>query len=81
VNLYRANLLGRSRRPEDRRTDVPVLVVAPKRDPFLTAVVTEELDHLCSDVTVVRPDTGHWLPRTHPELLAGLVREHALAHA
>jgi pimeloyl-ACP methyl ester carboxylesterase len=81
VNLYRANLLGGSRRPAGRRTDVPVLVVAPRRDPFLTAVVTEDLDHLCSDVTVVRPDTGHWLPRTHPDLLAELVRQHALAHA
>lgn len=81
VNLYRANVLRRMRAPVPRHTDVPVLVVAPRRDPFLTAVTTEDLDRLCTDVSVVRPDTGHWLPRTHPDLLAGLVREHALAHA
>jgi pimeloyl-ACP methyl ester carboxylesterase len=85
LNLYRANfgqgarLMLRSR-PSGRRTDVPVLVVAPRRDPFLTALTTEDLDHLCSDVSVVRPDTGHWIPRTHPDLLADLVREHVLAH-
>jgi pimeloyl-ACP methyl ester carboxylesterase len=80
VNLYRANVL-RGMRREVRRTDVPVLVVAPRRDPFLTSLITEDLDLFCSRVEVVRPDTGHWLPRTDPELLAGLVRGHVLAHA
>lgn len=79
VNLYRANI-GRMRRPRERHTAVPVLVVAPKRDPYLRSVTVEDLDHLCSDVTVVRPDTGHWLPRSHPDLMADLVREHVEAH-
>lgn len=72
VNLYRANVGRRSRAPL-RHTDVPVLVVAPRRDPFLTAVVLEDLDRVCSDVRVERPDTGHWLPRADPDLLADLV--------
>lgn len=59
---------------------MPVLVVAPRRDPFLTAVTSEDLDHLCADLTVARPDTGHWVPRSDPDLLAGLVREHVMAH-
>ena len=80
LNLYRANVVRRARRPRSRRTDVPVLAVAPRRDPFLTALMVEDLDRLCSDVRVVRPDTGHWLPREDPDLLAGLVREHVLAH-
>ncbi len=86
LGLYRANFRQGTRRLRDggrssaRRTDVPVLVVAPRRDPFLTTVTTEDLDHLCSDVTVVRLDTGHWVPRTHPDLLSDLVREHVLAH-
>jgi pimeloyl-ACP methyl ester carboxylesterase len=80
VNLYRANVLRGVRRAAPRRTDVPVLVVAPRRDPFLTSVVTEDLHRLCSDVCVERPDAGHWLPRTDPDRLAGLVREHVRAH-
>lgn len=81
VNLYRANLRRAAGRGRDRRTDVPVLVVAPRRDPYLTAVTIEDLDRICSDVRVERPDTGHWLPRSHPDLLAELVREHVAAHA
>lgn len=79
VNLYRANL-SRMRRPRARHTTVPVLVVAPRRDPYLRSVTVEDLDHLCSDYSVVRPDTGHWLPRSHPDLMADLVREHVEAH-
>jgi pimeloyl-ACP methyl ester carboxylesterase len=80
VNLYRANVLRRMHRPLPRHTDVPVLVVAPLRDPFLTSVTVEELDRLCSDVRVVRPATGHWVPRTHPDLLADLVQDHVRQH-
>jgi pimeloyl-ACP methyl ester carboxylesterase len=81
VNLYRANVLPGLRRAAPRRTDVPVLVVAPRRDPFLTSVITEDLHRLCSDVCVERPDAGHWLPRSDPDRLAGLVREHVQAHS
>jgi pimeloyl-ACP methyl ester carboxylesterase len=96
VNLYRANMLqrgrraaagrgrrtaaGRGRRTALRRTHVPVVVVAPLRDPFLTSLVVEDLDRLCCDVRVVRPDTGHWLPRTAPDVLADLVLEQVRAH-
>lgn len=81
VNLYRANFVRGTRRASGRRTAVPVLVVAPRDDPFLTAVTTEDLDHLCSDVAVVRPEAGHWLPRSHPDLMAELVLEQVLAHS
>lgn len=79
VNLYRANVRRNARRQPPRHTDVPVLVVAPRRDPFLTDVTLEDLDLLCSSVRVVRPDTGHWVPRTHPDLVADLVRGHVTA--
>lgn len=81
LNLYRANLRRGTARDRDRRTDVPVVAVAPRRDPYLTGVTVEDLDRRCSDVRVVRPDTGHWLPRTHPDLLADLVLEQVRAHA
>lgn len=81
VNLYRANVSPRLRRPRRRHTDVPVRVLAPRRDPYLRSVTVEDLDHLCSRVSVERPDAGHWLPRSHPDLFADLVREHVTAHA
>lgn len=79
VNLYRANLRRAAGGRRRRRTDVPVLVVAPRKDPFLTGLVVEDLDRVSSDWRVVRPDTGHWLPRTDPDLLVGLVRDHVRA--
>jgi pimeloyl-ACP methyl ester carboxylesterase len=76
VNLYRANVPRRLARPGALHTDVPVLVVHPRRDRFLTGVLTEELDRWCSDLEVVEVDAGHWFPCTHPDELAALVLRH-----
>lgn len=80
VNLYRANILRRTRRPGRLRTAVPVLVVRPTRDDYVTGVLCEDLDQACSAVRVVEVDAGHWLPRTHPDVLADLVAEHVRSH-
>jgi pimeloyl-ACP methyl ester carboxylesterase len=75
LNLYRANVLGGARRSGRRRVDVPVLVVHPTRDPFLTEVVLEDLDDVCSDLRVERIDAGHWVIVTHADELARLLEE------
>jgi pimeloyl-ACP methyl ester carboxylesterase len=80
LDLYRANVLPRMRRPRRWRTDVPVLVVRPTRDPFLTAVVEDGLEEFCSDVRVVRVDAGHWVIVTDPDRIAALLAEHVGAH-
>ncbi len=80
LNLYRVNVRRRLRRPGRLRTDVPVLVVHPTRDPFLTAVLTEDLDVPCSDVRVEHLDASHWVIVTQPERVAALVREHVETH-
>lgn len=79
LGLYRANVFrGRRRR---LRTDVPVLVVQPERDPFVSEVFLDHLDDACSDVRVERLDAGHWVVLTHADELAGLVTAHVSAHA
>ncbi len=80
LELYRANVLQRMRKPGRLRTDVPVLVVHPTHDRFLTAVLTEDLDHACSDVRVEQVDAGHWVIETHADRIAELVRGHVEAH-
>lgn len=80
LELYRANVLQRMRRPGRLRVDVPVLAIHPTRDRFLTSLVTEDLDHACSDVRVEKVDAGHWVTVTEPERIAELVREHVEAH-
>lgn len=81
VNLYRANVPRRMARPRPLDVRVPVLVVHPRADRFVTRVLSEELERSCTDVRVVEVDAGHWFPRTHPGELADLVVEHVRAHA
>jgi pimeloyl-ACP methyl ester carboxylesterase len=80
LELYRANVVRRMRRPTAFRTDVPVLVVHPSRDRFLTAVLLEDLDARCSRLSTETVDAGHWVIVTHPDLVAELVRRHVEAH-
>jgi pimeloyl-ACP methyl ester carboxylesterase len=80
VGLYRANVPRRLLRPRPLRVRVPVLVVHPRHDRFVTGVLTEGLEEGCSEVRVVEVEAGHWFPRTHPEQLADLVLEHVRAH-
>ncbi len=80
LELYRANIVRRGRRPGQLRTDVPVLVVHPTRDRFVTEVMLEDLESACSDVTVVKVDAGHWVPRSHSAEIAALVTAHVRLH-
>jgi alpha-beta hydrolase superfamily lysophospholipase len=80
IELYRANVLRRMHHPTPFRTDVPVLVLHPTRDAFVTEVLLEDLDDRCSDLRVERLVAGHWAIVTHAEQVAGLVREHVEGH-
>jgi pimeloyl-ACP methyl ester carboxylesterase len=80
LELYRANILRRMRSPTPFRTDVPVLVVHPTRDRFLTEVLLEDLDDRCSDLRVERVDAGHWVIVTDADRIAALVIGHVDDH-
>ena len=78
VNLYRANL-GRVLRPRRDRVHVPVQVVVGEGDPVLTPHLFDELAVLADDAWLRVVDGAHWLPRTHPEVVAGNVAD-VVAH-
>jgi pimeloyl-ACP methyl ester carboxylesterase len=80
LELYRANVAHRMRRPTPFRTDVPVLVVHPTRDAFLTEVLLEDLDQRCSDLRVERVVAGHWVIVTHADRIAELLADHVEGH-
>jgi pimeloyl-ACP methyl ester carboxylesterase len=80
LSIYRANVVQRMRKPRTLRTDVPVLVVRPLRDPYLTALSVDSLDEHCSDVRVEEVDAGHWAIVTRADRLAELVTEHVRSH-
>jgi pimeloyl-ACP methyl ester carboxylesterase len=82
LDLYRANILPRLRSPRPGRTEVPVQVVVPLRDPFIGPETVDaiDLDRFCTTWRRVDVDSGHWLPRSDPEMLARLVTEWVRQH-
>lgn len=75
LELYRHNT-GRSR-PERqaRATEVPVQIIAPSGDPFISPTLQTEVGNWASRVRIRRPRGGHWLPRSKPSTVARLVTE------
>ncbi|MDN3936711.1 alpha/beta fold hydrolase [Arthrobacter sp. YD4] len=77
--LYRSNLFGRGARTDrpqgaSRRVNIPVQVVVPLRDAYLSPHLTEDLEGWIDDLTVVRVDGGHWWPASRPAEFARLLR-------
>jgi pimeloyl-ACP methyl ester carboxylesterase len=81
VNLYRANIVRRIRGRGVLHTDVPVLVVHPEKDRYLTPYVHEDLEEECSDLQLVTIRSGHWAARSVPDEVAALIHRHVAAHA
>ncbi|MGH3353188.1 MAG: alpha/beta fold hydrolase [Nocardioides sp.] len=72
VELYRANFLGKLVRPEPRPTDVPVQVLAPRDDAYVTVPLQTEAPRAYASSLVTRViEGGHWVVATEPEQVAG----------
>jgi pimeloyl-ACP methyl ester carboxylesterase len=80
VNLYRANVLRRLRTPGVLRTDIPVLVLHPTNDRYLTKFVHSGLERECSSLQRVEIKAGHWVLQTEPDRVAGLIGQHIAAN-
>ncbi len=76
VQLYRANMLPWLRKPgTDTTTDVPVQVLAPRRDPFISVSLQTDIGRWVPNLAVRELPSGHWLPRTHPHTVARCASE------
>jgi pimeloyl-ACP methyl ester carboxylesterase len=81
LQLYRSNILA-WRRPTPRQIEVPVQVLAPSRDPFLTVDLQVEAPKpYVRDLRTHVLDAGHWVMREQPQLVAGYLREFAQSAA
>jgi pimeloyl-ACP methyl ester carboxylesterase len=67
LELYRANVVPRLLRPEQRRTDVPVLAVSPEGDAFVTTPLQTDVARWAPNLSTQVVRGGHWLPGTIPE--------------
>jgi len=76
LQLYRANLFGRLGRARPRRIDVPVQVVVPSADPFVSAALaTGGPAPWVRDLRVRRVAGGHWVVATRPDVIARITSE------
>jgi pimeloyl-ACP methyl ester carboxylesterase len=73
VNLYRANFRRRPRLPGGPCTSLPVQLVVPLRDRYVTPALAATAEAFATDLTRVDIDAGHWAPRSHPAELARCV--------
>jgi NAD(P)-dependent dehydrogenase (short-subunit alcohol dehydrogenase family)/pimeloyl-ACP methyl ester carboxylesterase len=75
LGLYRANM-GRGKRPEgEGRTDVPVQLIVPTRDRYATESLLLSARGRASRLYVRRAPGGHWIARSHPDLVARWITE------
>ncbi|AHI00997.1 hypothetical protein GCM10010174_13770 [Kutzneria viridogrisea] len=72
LELYRANV---GRRWPARPTAVPVLQIVPTRDPYVTPQLVASAERWCERLTRRTVPVGHWVVRTHPELVASWITE------
>ncbi|MFD6796254.1 MULTISPECIES: SDR family oxidoreductase [Prauserella salsuginis group] len=75
LNLYRANMLRRLGGPGERRADVPVQVVAPTGDAYVTAPLQSAVERWAADLRVRRVSGGHWVARAQPRRIARAAAE------
>ena len=78
VAIYRANILRRLRSPA-RTTDVPVQLIVPTRDAFVSPELHADVERWVSRLRRREIDAGHWVIRSHPRQVATWVAEHVEA--
>jgi pimeloyl-ACP methyl ester carboxylesterase len=70
LGLYRANVRQRFRHPMMKFTEVPVQIIVPTSDRYVTPPLLDGLETWSSLVWRRDADAGHWIIRTHPEQVA-----------
>lgn len=70
VNLYRANGLSFSR----GTTSVPVQLVVPTKDAFLSPAIYADIAEFAPDVRRIDVVAGHWVVQSQPQLIADAIR-------
>ncbi|HEU5007818.1 MAG TPA: SDR family oxidoreductase [Jatrophihabitantaceae bacterium] len=78
IQLYRANMLPRLARPQPRSTRIPVQVLAPRGDMFVSVPLqTQAPAPYVAQLTTRVIAGGHWVVVDRPDLIARHVAEFA----
>lgn len=71
--LYRTNMFTALEPPPRRALGLPVHVIVPLQDPFLSPRLVEGLEDWVEDLTVTTVDGGHWWVASRPRAFAQLL--------
>ncbi len=75
MRIYRANIVQRLLSPRERRTEVPVQLVIARRDVAVRPAGYADTQQWAPRLWRREVGSGHWLPFSHPELLATATTE------
>ncbi|MCQ8896112.1 alpha/beta fold hydrolase [Limnobacter humi] len=75
INLYRANMVPRLSNPRIRQTAVPVQLLVPTKDKFVTPPMVESCYPYVSNLWRRDVEAHHWVIQTHAEWVANCVAE------
>ena len=80
LELYRRNVPQRMRTPQDRHTEVPVLLLVPTGDRFVTPGLLEGLDRVAPNLVREDIDGRHWVVVSQAPVVAARIRDHVALH-
>ncbi|WP_410564779.1 SDR family oxidoreductase [Amycolatopsis sp. cmx-4-61] len=75
LQLYRANMFTRLSRPAPRPAGIPVQVLAPTGDAYVTTPLQTEVARWVPDLRIRRIVGTHWVTRARPEVVAAAAAE------
>lgn len=79
IDLYRANFLPRLLRPDERHASVPVQVIVPSGDRYISPALFDDLSQWADRLERQELPGRHWVIRTEPakaaECLRGFIQE------
>jgi pimeloyl-ACP methyl ester carboxylesterase len=73
LNLYRANVRSYEPIPGGPRTDVPVLLIVPTRDRYVSPAMTRELGRFVPNLDRREIDAGHWAMWSRPDDVGAMI--------
>ena len=79
VELYRANMHGRTAPKVPPTAGIPVQLVVPVGDRYVTPALLDGMERVAPNLVRREVGGGHWIPRSKPDLVARLVAEHVAA--
>ncbi|GAA4056883.1 SDR family oxidoreductase [Nonomuraea soli] len=79
LQLYRQNMFGRLSRPLDPGVHVPVQLIEATGDIYVSPRLLASLEQWAPEFWHRKVAAGHWVQRSHPDVIARMVGEFVLA--